>query len=62
MTRRSTNSSIFYPRLAKGGVLIIDDYGAWEGARRAVDEYFAAHGIDSYLHRIDSTGRMLIKE
>lgn len=51
----------FYPRLARGGVLIIDDYGAWEGARRAVDEYFATHGIDSYLHRIDSTGRMLIK-
>ena len=29
-----------YPRLADGGVLIIDDYGHWEGSRRAVDEYF----------------------
>ncbi len=26
---------------ANGGVLIIDDYGHYEGARRAVDEYFA---------------------
>jgi hypothetical protein len=29
-----------YPRLQPGGVLIIDDYGHWEGARLAVDEYF----------------------
>ena len=27
-----------YPRLAVGGVLIIDDYGHWQGARRAVDQ------------------------
>ncbi len=33
-----------YPLLDPGGVLIIDDYGHWEGARRAVDEYFAANG------------------
>lgn len=31
---------ILYPRLARGGVLIVDDYGHWQGARRAVDEYF----------------------
>jgi len=31
---------ILYPRLVQGGVLIIDDYGHWQGARRAVDEYF----------------------
>jgi 4-amino-4-deoxy-L-arabinose transferase-like glycosyltransferase len=29
-----------YPRLVSAGVLIIDDYGHWEGARRAVDQYF----------------------
>ena len=33
-----------YPRLAAGGVLLVDDYGHWEGARKAVDEYFADHG------------------
>ena len=33
-----------YPRLATGGVLIVDDYGHWEGARRAVDEYFDDRG------------------
>jgi hypothetical protein len=29
------------PRLARGGVLVIDDYLVWSGCRRAVDEYFA---------------------
>ncbi len=50
-----------YPLLAPGGVLIIDDYGHWQGARRAVDEYFAGRGPAHYLHRVDYTARMLIK-
>lgn len=28
-----------YPRLAPGGILIVDDYGHWSGSRQAVDEY-----------------------
>ena len=50
-----------WPRLAPGGVLIVDDYGHWEGARRAVDEYFAAHPPAPLLHRVDYTARMAIK-
>jgi hypothetical protein len=50
-----------YPRLADGGVLIIDDYGHWEGARRAVDEYFERHASPLLLNRIDYTGRIAIK-
>jgi O-methyltransferase len=50
-----------YPRLVDGGVLIIDDYGHWEGARRAVDEYFAEHGPAPMLTRIDYTGRIAVK-
>jgi O-methyltransferase len=30
----------FYPRLARRGILLIHDYNAWPGARRAVDEFF----------------------
>ena len=29
------------PRLVRGGTLVIDDYEAWGGCRRAVEEYFA---------------------
>lgn len=50
-----------YPRLAKHGVLIIDDYGHWAGARKAVDEYFEEQGLQPLLNRIDETGRICIK-
>jgi O-methyltransferase len=50
-----------FPRLARGGVLIIDDYGHWEGARRAVDEYIQTRGLKILLNRIDYTGRIAIK-
>lgn len=48
-----------WPRLQQGGVLIIDDYGHWEGARKAVDEFFADHPV--LLARVDYTGRMTVK-
>jgi hypothetical protein len=41
--------------------LIIDDYGHWEGARRAVDEYLQQHQIMMKLHAIDYTGRIGVK-
>jgi hypothetical protein len=50
-----------FPRLASGGVLIIDDYGWWAGARRAVDEYFGAHPAPILLHIIDDTGRIGVR-
>ena len=50
-----------FPLLVTGGVLIIDDYGHWEGARKAVDEYMENHKIKILLNRIDYTGRIAIK-
>lgn len=50
-----------YPRLVPGGVLIIDDYGHWEGCRKAVDEYFAGLERAPLLTRLDYTGRIGIK-
>jgi hypothetical protein len=47
-----------YPRLSPRGALIIDDYGHWEGARKAVDEYFEGAVL---LQRIDYSGRLVIK-
>jgi hypothetical protein len=45
----------------KGGVIIIDDYGAFAGARKAVDEYFAGIGEAICLFRIDEHVRAGIK-
>ena len=49
-----------FPLLAPEGVLVIDDYGHWQGARKAVDEYFAEQKRKVYLHRIDYTGRIAV--
>mmetsp|Transcript_24411 Transcript_24411/g.49538 ORF Transcript_24411/g.49538 Transcript_24411/m.49538 type:complete len:271 (+) Transcript_24411:105-917(+) len=35
--------AILYPRLVRGGILILDDYCTWRGARRAFDEFLVAH-------------------
>ncbi len=50
-----------YPLLAPNGVLIIDDYGHWAGARKAVDEYFSKLHPKPFLSRMDYTGRLAIK-
>jgi hypothetical protein len=50
-----------WPRLAPGGVCIIDDYGYWAGSQQAVDEYFAEQGIRVLMHRVDTTGRLIVK-
>lgn len=50
-----------WPMLSLGGVLIIDDYIHYPAQRRAVDEYFAAHGIAAKPHRVDYSCRSFIK-
>ncbi|NIR32322.1 MAG: macrocin O-methyltransferase [Gammaproteobacteria bacterium] len=50
-----------YSRLLKNGILIVDDYGAYDGARLAVDRYFSEHNVAMYLHRIDTAGRIGVK-
>jgi len=52
---------ILFPKLVKGGVLVIDDYGHWQGARKAIDEYLESHNIRILLNRIDYTGRIAVK-
>jgi O-methyltransferase len=52
---------ILYPRLAVGGVLLVDDYGHWAGAREAVDEYFKGYNNRPFLVYNDNTGRAGVK-
>jgi hypothetical protein len=52
---------VLYPKLSVGGVCILDDYGHWEGARLAVDEYFSERGPRPFMHPIDYSGRVFIK-
>jgi O-methyltransferase len=50
-----------FPLLERRGILVLDDYGHWQGARKAVDEFFETRGDMPYLHRVDYTGRILVK-
>jgi len=50
-----------FPVLSHHGMLIIDDYGYWQGAKLAVDQYFQENDINIFLSRIDDTGRIAIK-
>ncbi len=50
-----------YPRVAPNGVVIIDDYGHWVGARQAVDEFMARLSFKPLMNRQDYTGRLFIK-
>jgi O-methyltransferase len=47
--------------VVKGGVIIIDDYGYWDGCRQAVNEYFGDDIHKFLLNRIDGTGAMFVK-
>jgi O-methyltransferase len=50
-----------FPRLVKGGVIIIDDYGHWKGCKKAVDEYLEKNNITLFLSRVDYTCRVGVK-
>lgn len=45
-----------YRRLTPGGFLIVDDYGAVEGCRKAVDEFRTRHAIGEPMQAIDWSG------
>jgi O-methyltransferase len=52
---------LLFPLLKEKGILIIDDFGHWDGAKKAVTEYFKKNEIEPFLFRIDFTGRLIIK-
>jgi len=50
-----------YPRLAHGGIIIIDDYGSHEGVRKAVDQFNDSLAQPLFLVRVDEAGRVAVK-
>lgn len=51
-----------FPRVVRAGVLIIDDYGHWNGAKTAVDEYFQHTEEPIFFSRVDYTARLAIRQ
>jgi len=50
-----------YPKLAPGGFAIIDDYGAVESCKRAVDDFRRANAVGETMHQADWTGTFWVK-
>ncbi len=50
-----------FPLISSKGIIIIDDYGWFTGAKEAVDTYFKQNNISILFNRIDITGRLGIK-
>ena len=51
----------FYPKLSKDGILMLDDYGVWDGETMAVDEYFIDKKIKIRKHMFSKTPSYIIK-
>jgi hypothetical protein len=50
-----------FPRLSRGGVLIVDDYGSHQGSRKAVDEFIRENNVCLLLNRIDADARIGVR-
>ena len=57
----SIELKVLYPILQKQGVLIVDDYGSWDGSRKAVDDYFSVQSYKPLLNVVDRCVRSAIK-
>jgi len=51
-----------WPKIVKGGVLILDDYGVFPGETKAVDEYFKGQNIEIKKFDYSATPRYVIKK
>jgi len=50
-----------YDQVVSGGFIIHDDYGYYDGCRKAVDEFVERRNLNIYFHHIDPAGRYWIK-
>lgn len=50
-----------YPKLVDRGVVIIDDYGHWQGARKATEEFLIGLPTKPLLFYVDNTARQFLK-
>lgn len=51
----------FYPQIAPGGCVILDDFGYWEGCREAFYDFCCRHGEKPVLERVGTDQAFWIK-
>jgi O-methyltransferase len=48
-----------YPKVAKGGLIIVDDYYAWDGCSRAVHDYLSAQKLSDRIFQINGNSYII---
>ncbi|PAB60657.1 dTDP-6-deoxy-L-hexose 3-O-methyltransferase [Anaeromicrobium sediminis] len=51
-----------YPRIVKGGILMLDDYGVFPGETKAVDDYFIGKNVKIEKLPLNETPCFIIKD
>jgi hypothetical protein len=51
-----------YPKITKGGILLLDNYGVWSGETTAVNEYFQDKNVKIIKNSFSNTPSYIIKE
>jgi len=49
-----------FEKVVSGGFVIVDDYGAYDGCRKAVDEFLGRQSRPLYLHPVNAEIRYLV--
>ena len=50
-----------WDRVTDNGIVQIDDYGEWQGCKKALDEFLSERAINIALQYIDPSARRLVK-
>jgi hypothetical protein len=51
---------ILYPLISSNGIIIVDDYSAWEGSNNATEEYLSKLDPSTYSKKISENGSLII--
>lgn len=50
-----------YPAVAKGGLIILDDYYVWNGCSKAVHQYLSSNNIPDRIYQLDNNNCYIVK-
>lgn len=50
-----------YDQVVPGGLIIVDDYGAFQGCRRATDEFLARRNVNVHIIYVENSLRYFVK-
>lgn len=54
--------TFLYPRVCKGGLIIVDDYYSWEGCSRAIHDYLSSHKLPDKIFQLNQWNSYIIKK